>query len=58
MSVETQMGVRVEEFLTALAHERGASPHTLRAYRRELLNFAVYLTNTAGAEFPIARVEH
>ncbi len=58
MSVETQMGVRVEEFLTALAHERGASPHTLRAYRRELLNFAVYLTNTLGAEFSIARVEH
>ncbi len=58
MSVETQMGVRAEEFLTALAHERAASPHTLRAYRRELLNFAVYLTNTVGAEFPIARVEH
>ena len=58
MSVETQMGVRAEEFLTALAHERAASPHTLRAYRRELLNFAVYLTNTVGAEFSIARVEH
>jgi integrase/recombinase XerC len=48
----------VNEFLTALAHERGASPHTLRAYRRELHEFAVYLADTLGAEFPVNRVEH
>jgi integrase/recombinase XerC len=33
-----------EEFLSTLAHERAASPHTLRAYRREIHNFAGYLT--------------
>ncbi|MBV8630936.1 MAG: site-specific integrase, partial [Silvibacterium sp.] len=62
MSVETrtktQVGARVDEFLAALAHERGASPHTLRAYRRELHDFAAYLVDKLGAEFPIGRVEH
>ena len=46
------------EFLAAIAHERGASPHTLRAYRRELHDFAAYLNDKLGAEFPINRVEH
>jgi len=32
-----------EEFLAMLAHERTASPHTLRAYQREIGNFADYL---------------
>jgi integrase/recombinase XerC len=32
-----------EDFLAMLAHERAASPHTLRAYRREVGNFAAYL---------------
>jgi integrase/recombinase XerC len=32
-----------DEFLAMLAHERTASPHTLRAYRREVGNFADYL---------------
>src|ERR1700760_3163315 len=32
-----------EEFLATLAHERAASEHTLRAYRREVENFAGYL---------------
>ena len=48
----------VNEFLTALAHERGVSPHTLRAYRRELHDFAAYLDDKLGAWFPIGRVEH
>jgi integrase/recombinase XerC len=58
VSADIPVGARVEEFLTALAHERGASTHTLRAYRRELHDFAVYLDDTLGAEFPVARVEH
>jgi integrase/recombinase XerC len=33
-----------EEFLAMLAHERASSPHTLRAYQREIRNFAGYLT--------------
>jgi len=58
MQTGTQIGVRVEEFLTALEHERAASPHTLRAYRRELHDFAAYLTGKLGAELPIHRIEH
>jgi integrase/recombinase XerC len=58
MSADTQVGVRVEEFLSALAHERAASPHTLRAYRRELHDFGVYLADTLGADMPLAGVEH
>jgi integrase/recombinase XerC len=32
-----------EDFLAMLAHEKAASPHTLRAYRREIGDFAAYL---------------
>ncbi len=41
-------------YLDALAHERGASPHTLRAYRRELANFVSWL---GGALAPGARAD-
>ncbi len=34
---------RVEEFLRYLEVSRGASPHTLRAYRRDLAAFSAYL---------------
>src|SRR5579883_2230437 len=46
------------DFLAVLAHERAASPHTLRAYDRELHRFAAYLQGRLGAEFPVSRVEH
>jgi len=55
---EWQIGLRIEEFLSALAHERAASPHTLRAYRRELHDFGAYLGEKVGAEFPVGAVEH
>jgi integrase/recombinase XerC len=58
MSADAPVGTRVDEFLTAMAHERGASPHTLRAYRRELHDFAAYLDDKLGAGFPVGRVEH
>jgi integrase/recombinase XerC len=44
-----------EEFLAMLAHERTASPHTLRAYRREVGNFAAYL-NAQGVD--VRKVDH
>jgi integrase/recombinase XerC len=45
-------------FLGAMEHERGASPHTLRAYRREITQFAAYLTEHFGAGVDLRRVEH
>jgi integrase/recombinase XerC len=33
----------VDEYLRVLENERGASAHTMRAYRRELIGFAVYV---------------
>ncbi len=41
-------------FLQALEHERSASPHTLRAYRRELGDFALFLESAAGLTSPSA----
>jgi integrase/recombinase XerC len=49
---------RVDDFLAALAHERGASEHTLRAYRRELHDFAAFLVANRGTSVAIRSVEH
>jgi integrase/recombinase XerC len=47
-----------EEFLSMLAYERAASPHTLRAYRREVHNFAEYLLRQRGGNVTMKAVEH
>jgi integrase/recombinase XerD len=39
----------VHEFLTALQTERGASPHTLAAYRRDLTGFIAFLEREGRA---------
>jgi integrase/recombinase XerC len=46
-----------EQFLAMLAHERGASEHTVRAYQRELRNFAAHLETTLGEGAGIRAVE-
>ncbi len=38
--------------------ERGASEHTLRAYRREIASFAAFLSETLNAGAEIREVEH
>ena len=58
MSARPQIIVRVDEFLSALAHERGASPHTVRAYDRELHAFAGFLVAKHGAGLAISKIEH
>jgi integrase/recombinase XerC len=55
---KSQIAQRVDEFLSALAHQRGASPHTQRAYSRELYDFAAYLNDKLGAELSISSIEH
>jgi integrase/recombinase XerC len=49
---------RVDEFLAALVHERGVSPHTMRAYSRELHAFAEYVVAKLGGRFAIEKLEH
>ena len=58
MSDRPEVAARVEEFLAALRNERGASAHTLRAYARELRNFAAYVVAKEGAGFAVAKIEH
>jgi integrase/recombinase XerC len=41
-----------------LANERGASAHTVRAYAREVRNFAAYLAETMGKRARAGDVEH
>jgi integrase/recombinase XerC len=46
------------DFLAMLANERNASAHTVRAYRREVGNFADSLRETLGDDAKIAAVDH
>lgn len=56
-AVEPVLAGLVTEYLAVLAHERGASAHTLRAYRRELENFAAWIA-AHHAELDAAAIEH
>jgi len=47
-----------EDFLAALTHERAASPHTLRAYDRELHNFAGYSIEKLGRSIGPKAIDH
>jgi integrase/recombinase XerC len=47
-----------ERFLAMLRDERGASEHTLRAYRREVRGFAEFLQDLLGEGASIKSVEH
>ena len=41
-----------------LAGERNASPHTVRAYARELHGFADFLAKQYGTQLAVAKIEH
>ena len=58
MSAKPEVVARIDAFLAALAHERGASPHTVRAYDRELHAFAEFLIAQYGAGLVIKKIEH
>src|ERR1700739_3572813 len=58
MSEKPEIVARVEEFIAALRTERGASEHTLRAYDRELRNFATYMVAKSGSGVAGRRIEH
>jgi integrase/recombinase XerC len=48
----------VDDYLRVLANERGVSEHTLRAYRRELHDFASWIAERHGADQTVDRIEH
>ncbi len=54
----TEFEELAEGFLAMIANERGASEHTVRAYAREVRNFATYLQETLGERAGVAAVEH
>jgi integrase/recombinase XerC len=48
----------VDEYLHMLQNERGSSKHTLRAYRRELIDFASYMAERQAAVGLVDQIEH
>ena len=52
------LSMLAEQFLAMLLNERGASEHTVRAYAREVRNFADYLRETLGDGASVKQVEH
>src|SRR5271154_993492 len=57
MSGKTRIAQLVDDFLAALDGERSASVHTLRAYDRELHNFADFVRQKLGSISPAA-IDH
>ena len=57
-AASANLPLQVEQFLSVLAHERAASPHTLRAYRRELTAAAQHLVSVLGSDASPAQVTH
>jgi integrase/recombinase XerC len=52
------LGELASEYIRVLANEHGASAHTLRAYDRELHNFAAWAIENLGAHQAPDRIEH
>ena len=48
----------VRAYLRVLAAERGSSPHTIRAYNRELMAFAAWIVEQFGEQHTPDRIEH
>jgi integrase/recombinase XerC len=56
--MKPQPTLLAEQFLAMLAHERAASPHTLRAYQREIGNFVAYLLEHRGPNVEMQSIDH
>ena len=52
------LGPLVAGYMQVLAGERRSSPHTLRAYQRELHDFAAFIAERYGADRTPDRIEH
>ena len=58
VSAPSPLGRLVLDYLSVLANERGSSPHTLRAYQRELQAFVAYIEESQGHDTSPAEIEH
>lgn len=58
MKQANEIDTLADGFLAMLANERGASEHTVRAYAREVRNFAAHLRETLGDDIRVRAVEH
>jgi integrase/recombinase XerC len=58
MSAVGSVSELVDKYLAAVAYEKGASPHTLRAYERELRNFAAFISKALGSNATPVSIEH
>jgi len=52
------LGELASAYLAVLANERASSPHTLRAYERELRGFVAYIVKTQGPNTVASAIEH
>jgi integrase/recombinase XerC len=57
-AIASGLDALVADYLRMLANERGASAHTLRAYERELHNFAGFVAERYGSEQTVELIEH
>ncbi len=57
-TVTAPLGALVADYLRVLRNERGSSTHTLRAYERELLGFAAYISEELGGDEGVEHIEH
>jgi integrase/recombinase XerC len=57
-AVDSPLDSLVAGYLSVLANERGASEHTLRAYRRELRGFAAFIAEHNGKDQSVDGIEH
>jgi integrase/recombinase XerC len=53
-----QLNLLMNDYLRVLTYERGASAHTLRAYRRELFNFTAFVGERFGEKLSVGSIEH
>lgn len=57
-SSSTPLRDLVQDYLAVLANERGASAHTVRAYERELQDFATYMSKSHRGKKAVGRIGH
>ena len=57
-AIASGLDALVADYLRVLTNERGSSAHTLRAYDRELRNFAAFIAERYGREQTVDLIEH